>query len=306
MSAYRQSTIIRNLELRGRCLRSIRNYFEGRDYLEVETPCRIPAPAPEANIDAPATEDWFLHTSPELCMKRLLAAGCARLFQICRCFRKEERGRKHLPEFTMLEWYTAGWDYRDMMDQTADLVRAVARDLGREDALVYQGATVDLAAPWRTITVSDAFDAYGSVSMAEALATDRFDEVMGTQIEPNLGRDKPVFLYDYPASKGSLARLKKGNSQLAERFELYICGLELCNGFSELSDPLEQRKRFEEEREERRSSGKPAYPMPEVFLESLVDMPDAAGNALGVDRLLMLFADTATIDDVVAFAPEEL
>lgn len=306
MTTYRQSAIIQNLELRARFLRSIRNYFTDHGFLEVETPSRIPSPAPEANIDARATEGWFLHSSPELCMKRLLAAGYPRLFQICRCFRKEERGRKHLPEFTMLEWYAAGWDYRDMMGQTEDLIRTVAADLGMINAIAYQNQTVDIEGPWQRMAVPAAFDTYGSISMDEALSTDRFDEVMGTEIEPNLGRETPVFLYDYPASRGALSRLKNGDSRLAERFELYICGLELCNGFSELADPVEQRIRFEKEQKERRLSGKPVYPMPEAFLQSLVGMPDAGGNALGIDRLIMLFADTTVIDDVVAFTPEEL
>ena len=296
---------MQNLELRARFLRSIRNYFVDHGFLEVETPYRIPSPAPEANIDALWAEGWFLHTSPELCMKRLLAAQYPCLFQICKCFRKEERGRKHLPEFTMLEWYAAGRDYHDVMGQTEDLIRTLAADLGRK-VLLYQNEPVDLKEPWQRMTVPAAFDTYGSVSMAEALETDRFDEVMAIEIEPNLGRRIPVFLYDYPASKGALARLKKGNPRLAERFELYICGLELCNGFSELADPVEQRMRFEKEQKDRRLSGKPVYPMPEIFLESLVDMPNAGGNALGIDRLLMLFADATIIDDVVAFTPEEL
>lgn len=303
---YRQSTTIRNLELRARCLRSIRKYFTDHDFLEVETPYRIPSPAPEANIDVWEAEGWFLHASPELCMKRLLAAQYPRLFQICRCFRKEERGRKHLPEFTMLEWYAAGWDYRDMMGQTEDLIRIVADDLDIVDLLVYQDEAIDLKGPWKRITVSAAFDIYGAITIAEALSTNRFDEVMANEIEPNLGRGTPVFLYDYPSSKGSLARLKMGNPRLAERFELYICGIELCNGFSELSDSAEQKMRFEKEQKERRLSGKPVYPMPKKFLESLKDMPDSGGNALGIDRLLMLFADTTVIDDIVAFTPEEL
>jgi lysyl-tRNA synthetase class 2 len=154
--------------------------------------------------------------------------------------------------------------------------------------------------------VAQAFQRFSSMSMDQALACGRFDEVMGLEIEPQLGRPKPVFLCDYPAAQGALARLRPDNPGLAERFELYIAGLELCNAFSELTDPIEQRRRFEEQNLRRRQSGKPVYPIPEKFLAALADMPAAAGNALGVDRLVMLFADANRIDDVVAFTPEEL
>jgi lysyl-tRNA synthetase class 2 len=281
------------------------------DYLEVETPHRIPAPAPEAFIDAPASGDWFLHPSPELCMKRLMAAGFSRIFQICRCFRQQERGNKHLPEFTMLEWYTEESDYLDIMNQCEALIRFVALDNGFDSQIVYQDKAIDLHPPWQRLSVREAFETYASISMEKALlpgAFDQnlFDEVMASEIEPNLGREKPIFLYDYPASRGALARLKPKNRLLAERFELYIGGLELCNAFSELTDPDEQKIRFEKELNERRAAGRQVYPRPEKFLQSLKDMPKAAGNALGLDRLVMLFADTIRIDDVVAFTPEEL
>jgi lysyl-tRNA synthetase class 2 len=239
-------------------------------------------------------------------MKQMLAAGFPRIFQMCRCFRQHERGGRHLPELTMLEWYAAGASYLNMMTQCEELVTAVARDLGRGSALHYQGAIVDLAAPWERMTVSRAFETYAGVSVAESLEKGTFDETLALSVEPRLGNVKPLFLYDYPAPLGSLARLKPGSEHLAERFELYIRGLEICNAFSELTDASEQRVRFEKEMAQRKSSGKAVYPLPEPFLASLVNMPPAAGNALGVDRLVMLFADTALIDDVVAFTPEEL
>jgi elongation factor P--(R)-beta-lysine ligase len=303
---YRQSACLSNLRLRARILRTVRQFFTENDYLEVETPIRIPAPAPEAHIDAQPSGDWYLQTSPELCMKRLLAAGYPRIFQICKCFRSNERGRRHLPESTLLEWYTAGHDYTDMMAQCEALLTDLACGIGKQAELVYQGRRIDLARPWPRLTVAEACDRFASVSMAGALRENRFDEVMGLEIEPHLGIDKPVFLYDYPAACGALARLKPDDRRLAERFELYIGGLELCNAFSELNDPLEQRLRFEAEQKLRRSTGKSVYPMPEGFLSALQDMPAAAGNALGIDRLVMLFADTAEIDEVVAFTPEEL
>jgi len=306
MTIYRQSTIKDNLYLRARIIRSIRSFFNDGDYLEIDTPIRIPAPAPEAHIDAVAAGDQYLQTSPELCMKQLLAAGYPRIFQICKCFRQGERGRKHLPELTMLEWYHAGGDYVGLMEQCEELVRYIVRRLEGHKNLVYRNRPIELAKPWRRLPVAEAFEKYGSVTMAEALATDRFDEVMALEIEPNLGGQGPLFLYDYPARHGALARLKPGNPFLAERFELYIAGIELCNGFSELTDAAEQRDRFKNEQDLRQSLNKPLYPLPEKFLAALDDMPAAAGNALGIDRLVMLFADAGNIDDVVAFTPEEL
>ncbi len=302
----RQTAIKENLKLRARTIQAIRNFFIGNDYLEVETPFRIPAPAPEAHIDAQAAGSWFLHTSPELCMKRLLSSGYTRIFQICKCYRTKERGNRHLPEFTLLEWYNAKNDYVDLMDQCEDLVIYAARENNFEDVIRYQGAEIDLKKPWEKLTVTEAFNRYSPISMEKALAEDKFDEMIACEIEPHLGLRKPLFLYDYPASKAALAKLKDNNHMLAQRFELYIGGLELSNAFTELTDASEQRKRFEEELQSRHLSGNTVYPMPEPFLKSLKTMPDAAGIAFGIDRLVMLFADTPKIDDVVTFTPEEL
>jgi len=302
----RQIELTKNLQLRAGILQGIRNYFISNGYLEVETPYRIPAPAPETHVEVQPSGDWVLHPSPELCMKRLLAAGYSRIYQICRCWRRGERGRRHLPETTMLEWYTAGQDYRQMMDQCEALIGTLQRRISASDALSYQGHGIDLRLPWDRMTVADAFERFASISMPRALAENRFDETLGLEIEPRLGISRPVFLYDYPAQCASLARLKPDNSALAERFELYIGGLELCNAYSELTDAREQRRRFEHEAVLRNQAGKPSYPMPELFLRQLRHMPPAAGNALGVDRLVMLFADAAEIDAVVAFTPEEL
>ena len=306
MQEYRQSQLKTTLRMRAGILGAIRQFFQDRDYLEVETPVRIPAPAPEAHIDAVTSGDWFLQTSPELCMKYLLSAGYERIYQIARCFRSGERGQKHIPELTMLEWYTTGADYRVMMDQTADLVRFISRAVIGEEVLKYSGQQIDISGEWERMTVRQAFAVYGDRSLEEALQNEKFDDIMGLQIEPRLGREKPVFLYDYPARMGALARLKANDPRWAERFELYIAGLELCNGFSELTDPVEQRKRFETALSDRRELGKHTYPMPEQFLEVLADMPEATGNALGIDRLVMLITDRKKIDEVVAFVPEDL
>lgn len=296
----------KNLWLRARIIQAIRTFFINHGYLEVETPCRIPAPAPEANIDAQPAGDWYLQTSPELCMKRMLAAGHPKIFQICKCFRRHERGIKHLPELTLLEWYTAGDDYNGMMDQSEKLIRFVSRTIGAENPVTYGDCRIELNDAWERLNVAEAFHRYGSLSMEAALAADTFDEIMAFEIEPKLGIKKPVFLYDYPAACGALARLKPGDTSKVERFELYIAGLELCNAFSELTDPEEQHNRFKTENASRQQAGKSVYPMAEKFLQSLEHMPESTGNALGVDRLVMLFAGTDRIDDVVVFAPEDL
>jgi elongation factor P--(R)-beta-lysine ligase len=306
MTDPRSHRLRRNLQIRADLIHYIRRFFRDRNYLEVETPIRMPAPAPESHIDALPSEAWYLQTSPELCLKRMLSEGYPRIFQICKCFRKAERGIKHLPEFTMLEWYTAEEDYRFVMDQCEELIEFTADQMEIGSYLYYNGMRINIDRPWVRLTVSEAFDQFASVSMDQALSDGHFDELMGIEIEPNLGCLKPVFLYDYPAAMGSLARLKPEDDRYAERFELYMGGLELCNAFSELADAHEQRLRFAIEQENRQKSGKQAYPMPEKFLKSLERMPQASGNAMGIDRLVMLFTNGVTIDDVVAFVPEEL
>lgn len=294
------------LRRRSKIIREIGRFFRDRDYLEVETPVRIPAPAPEEHIDAAPSGDWFLQTSPELCMKRLIAAGYPRIFQVSKCFRAGERGRLHLPEFTMLEWYCRGGDCETLMRECEELVIFIARALDGTDTLDYRGMTIALKPPWERISVEGAFTRYAPLSMQEALEKDCFDEMMACEIEPRFGDGRPVFLYDFPVARGALARAKKTAPGLAERFELYLGGLELANAFSELTDAKEQRLRFEKAQHIRQAAGKPVYPMPEPFLSSLRCMPEAAGIALGVDRLAMLFTGSANIDEIVAFTPEML
>jgi lysyl-tRNA synthetase class 2 len=294
------------LSERARIIGEIRRFFNEEGYLEVETPLRIPAPAPESHIDPLPSSDWFLQTSPELCMKRLLAAGYGRIFQICHCWRAGERGRLHLSEFTMLEWYRTETGYFGLMDECETLIRCVAAAIGLKERVVCGGREITLHGPWERITVSEAFARYTQYTMAEALRRDLFDEIMVVDIEPHLGSDGPVFIYDYPAARGALARLKPDNPNVAERFELYIGGVELANAFTELTDPAEQRSRFLHEQETRLSLGKTVSPLPEKFLEELSHMPPAAGIALGLDRLVMLLLQASSIDEVVAFTPEEL
>ena len=287
---------------RAESLQRIRSFFIARDYLEVETPHRIPANAPEPHIDPVPSGDWTLHTSPELAMKRLLAAGHEKIFQICRVWREGELGRYHLPEFTMLEWYRSGIDYRDLMTECTALLQSII-PLG---SITRSGREIALAAPWEELTVAEAFASYAPMSLEQALETDAFEEVLTTAVEPKLGKTRPTFLTEYPAAMAALARIKPGDPRVAERFELYIDGLELANAFSELTDPHEQRKRFTADEAQRRSTGKKPYPLPENFLNELPAMPEAAGVALGLDRLVMLMTDAEKIADVVAFAPGEL
>lgn len=303
---FRLSAKQNRLRVRAEIIRALRSFFEENDFLEVETPCRIPLPIPEAHIDPVSSENAYLQTSPEICMKRMLAGGYSRIFQICRCFRNEERGKRHLGEFTMLEWYAAGSDYLDMMTFCEQMLAYAARKISGEKKIYFQGGSVDFAPPWERLSVQEAFAQYASLSPEDALISGKYDEIMAFDIEPRLGREKPVFLYDYPAACAALAKRKRDDPTLAERFELYICGMEMCNAFSELRDPEEQRMRFKADRKYRANAGKSHWPLPDAFLRDLAYMPESSGNALGIDRLVMLFTDAEKIDDVVAFTPEDL
>ncbi|MEN6319116.1 MAG: EF-P lysine aminoacylase EpmA [Syntrophaceae bacterium] len=295
-----------SLWTRAKMIHAIREFFIGRDYLEVETPNLIPELIPEHHIDAISCSDWFLHTSPELYMKRLLVAGYPRIFQICRCFRKGERGSNHLPEFTMLEWYCKDMDYKLLMKECEELIISVASTLGNGDLIHYQGNPIRLKESWEYISVQEAFASYAPMQMDEAMREDCFDEAMVCYIEPRLGLERPTFIYDYPVSGAVLAKAKTNNSTVAERFELYMGGKEIANACSELTGRDEHCIRFEKVMEYRRSAGKPEYPMPDRFLQEIDDMPEAAGIALGVDRLAMIFCDSTKIDNVVTFIPEKL
>ena len=294
------------LQTRAEMIQTIRQFFLSRDYLEVETPLRVPTQAPEAHIDPVMSEGWFLHTSPELCMKRLLAAEYERIFQFARCFRAGERGNLHIGEFTLLEWYRAGIDYGDMMDECEELFIHIAEALGRGQTVTYQGHTIALERPWERIAVREAFRRHAPLTMEAAIEAGSFDETMVSHIEPRIGRTGPTILYDYPASLAALSRIREDDPGVAERFEIYLGGLEVANAFSELTDANEQRARFAREQDHRRTMGKPPYPEPERFLAALPSMPQSSGIALGVDRLAMIFTDSDTIDDVVAFTPEML
>jgi lysyl-tRNA synthetase class 2 len=275
-------------------------------FLEVETPQRIPANAPEEHIEPFRSGDLYLHTSPELCMKRLLCRGHDRIFQISHCWRSDERGSRHIPEFTMLEWYRSHSDYQALMKDCELLLQYISESCLSTKTVCYDSVSIAMDEVFSRVSVRDAFSEHADVSMEDAVRDGSFDEVMVTRVEPALVQDKPVFLMDYPLEMAALARPKPGDPSVAERFELYAGGLELANGFSELNDPVEQRLRFQEANRRRVSNGLPELPMPEPFLDELAAMPPSAGIALGVDRLVMLFSGATQIDEVVAFTPEEL
>lgn len=295
------------LRQRAAIFQAVRSFFSSRGYLEVDTPLLLPLHIPETNIKPLSCGNLFLQSSPEMCMKILLAGDIERIFQICKCFRADERGDLHLNEFTMLEWYRKDSDYLDLMEDCEMLVRAIVNDCqtgGRQPQSANR--KISLQGPWQRLTVGEAFRKYSPVSLQEAMTGNLFDEIIASHIEPRLGWNKPTFLYDYPAPLASLARTKKNNPAVAERFELYIGGIELANGFSELTDAVEQRQRFMKERGRISAAGNPCGPMPEKFLRSIAELPPTAGIALGLDRLVMLFLGEKNLDRSVSFTSEEL
>lgn len=302
---------LQGLQRRAAFLRLVRQFFESQGFIEIDTPLRLPIAIPERHIELISAEGQYLQASPELCMKRLLARGASPIFQITHCFRKGERGRRHLEEFLLLEWYRSGCDYHQLMVDCIDLCRFLLGQWpsDRQNCATAKVAglfpNIDLQGDWERLTVDEAFHRHSPVSLGEALRTGRFDELLCEFVEPQLGLQTPSFLYDYPAELASLARRKPGAPHLAERFELYINGVELANGFSELTDQQEQRLRFGEEIAAIRESTGREVPMPEPFLRELEAMPEAAGIALGIDRLLMCAFGLASISQAVVFTPED-
>lgn len=294
------------LEQRCRIVYAMRRFFLESGFLEVQTPLRTAAPAPERHIEPFASEDRFLITSPELHMKRMLAAGYERIFQIGPVFRKGERGRRHHPEFTMIEWYRRDADYRDLQQDCRALITWICESTGRRSGFFYGETRLAVSGDWPVHTVRSAFLQWAGWDPVAAFDPERFDRDLVETVEPHLGFPLPAFLTDYPAEQAALARLKSNDPRVAERFELYWAGVELANGFSELTDPVEQRKRFLQVVEERERARAARPPMPEAFLESLERMPPrCAGIALGVDRLVMVLCGARSLDQVVAFPPEE-
>ena len=314
-----------NLRKRAKIIAGIRRFFDEKGFVEVETPLMVPQPGMEPHLEAFQTtyemRQFYLHTSPEYAMKRLLAAGFERIYQICKVFRHEPVGRMHMPEFTMLEWYRAYADYTDIMVDTEYLIAGLATDLYGESVVRTGQYAVDLTPPWERISVREAMLRYAGIRadpysdtaafirQAGHSTVDKDDppdvaffKVFLDRVEPHLGVQKPTILCDYPAPMAALAKRKYSAPDLAERFEVYIAGVELCNAFTELNDPDEQRQRLEEEIAQRVREGNPAYPIDECFLSALeYGMPPSGGIALGVDRLIMLLTGASSIGEVMAF-----
>lgn len=288
------------LELRSRVLGALRAFFAARGFVEIDPPVIVRAPAPEPYIDAIAVRQEWLRTSPELHMKRLLARGLRRIYAIGPCFRAGERTMRHREELCLLEWYRADADYRDLMLDVELLLRQAAQAAVGSDVFRYQGRGVDLGVVERR-TVREALATEAGIADADTLDDDRWSVAIGTLVEPKLGRGRLTLLTDYPISQGALACRCPHDPRTVERFEAYIEGIELANGWSELTGPEEQRARFERDRARRAEAGKATYPLDEEFLAELGKIGRAAGIALGVDRLVMLLADRAEIGDVLPF-----
>jgi elongation factor P--(R)-beta-lysine ligase len=313
--------------------KATRLFFEHYDFVEVETAILQVSPGNETHLHGFATnlikpdasiQQLYLQTSPEFSCKKLLAAGEKRIFNLARVFRNRERGALHSPEFTMLEWYRVGENYTQLMDDCADLVRVLADAAGTK-ALSYNSKTCDPYAEFERITVCEAFMRFANIDLALTFSTtqtdretladaalkknihiadddtwgDIFSRILCEYIEPNLGVGQLTILYDYPISEAALARPKPNQPQLAERFELYACGVELANAFGELTNAHEQRLRFEADMREKQRIYGESYPIDEDFLSCLAHMPEACGAALGFDRLVMLLVGAKSVDEVM-------
>jgi len=316
---WRPTATLEVLRLRARMLARIRDFFARHDVLEVETPILAGAATTDPNLQSlrcdyhgPNPRPLYLHTSPEFAMKRLLAAGSGSIYQVCKVFRDAEAGRLHNPEFTLLEWYRVGLDHQQLMDEVAALVRAALDGpaaTGPTEKLTYREAferSLGLDPHTASVAALTACARTHGVSVPDGMSNDSPDPwrdlLLTHLVETNLGRGQLTFIYDYPASQAALARVRPGNPPLAERFELYIEGIEIANGFHELADAAEQRARFTRDLATRKKQGLAAVPMDERLLTSLEHgLPDCSGVALGFDRLVMLAAGARSIQDVLAF-----
>jgi lysyl-tRNA synthetase class 2 len=322
------------LRQRAGIVAALRGWFAAAGFIEADTAALQVSPGNEAHISAFSTEitgpdgdssRLFLHSSPEFACKKLLAAGETRLFTLGHVFRNGERGPLHHPEFTMLEWYRAGEGPERAMADCAALLAAAARAAGTT-RLVWRGAECDPLAPPERMSVTQAFMLHAGVDLGATLSpsgdgsvaalavearrlglrvtaddawSDLFSKILSAFVEPRLGHGRPTLLHDYPACEAALARRKRDDPRFSERFELYACGVELANGFGELTDAAEQRRRFEAEEDERARVYGERYPIDEDFLAALALMPEASGVAMGLDRLVMLCAGARHIEQVI-------
>jgi lysyl-tRNA synthetase class 2 len=331
------------LKTRSLIVAATRDFFIAKGFTEVDTPEMVLLPGMEPNLDpfktrlmtrdfdgcATRETDAYLITSPEYAMKKLLAGGWEKIFQITKSFRNGETGgRLHNPEFTMLEWYRAFSDYRAIMEDTEQLVNSLARQFCGSEKIIFGNFRIDTSLPFERKRVSDLFEEYVGISaevltdkdaLGKAAAAkgykisdnasyeDIFYAIFLNEIEFHLGAIKPVIVFDYPAQMGALAKKSEEDPRFVERFELYVGGMELCNAFTELNDPVEQMRRLEEERRTRQKIGKDVYPVDQSFIGALrFGMPPAGGNALGIDRLVMALTNTADISNIMYFPLRDL
>ncbi len=313
---WRPSAAREQLVARARLLARVREFFADRGVLEVDTPLIVNAPVSDVHLhsarvelsaELPGTQParLFLHTSPEYAMKRLLAAGSGDIYQVCHVARALESGRVHNPEFTLLEWYRVGFSLGQLMDEVELLARELLGTAASAERLSYREAFLrELALDPFLATTAELARAAAPLGLgAQALDRDGYLELlMGALIGPRLGRDRLTFIYGYPASQAALARLDPEDARAAQRFELYARGIELANGFHELTSAAEQRARFQADNDARRRAGLPVYDLDERLLAALAHgLPDCAGVALGLDRLLMLATGADHIEQVLAF-----
>lgn len=319
---------------RGRIKAALRRWLEERDFVEVEAAILQVSPGNETHLhgfattlidDAGARHPYYLHTSPEFAAKKLLAAGEPRIFDFARVFRNRERTALHHPEFTMLEWYRAGEDYETLMSDCAALLAEAAQAAGAK-MLRWREVEADPFAEPERLTLQEAFARHAGIDLLRTVTADHdvdrdglaadateagirvaaddtwsdiFSRILSEKVEPRLGIGRATILCEYPISEAALARPKPGDPRVAERFELYACGVELANAFGELTDPAEQRRRFEADMEEKQRIYGERYPVDEDFLAALAQMPAASGIALGFDRLVMLCTHARAIEDVL-------
>lgn len=318
MSNWKPNTTLETLKCRAALVNTARQFFQDNDYLEVDTPCLSLSTTPDPNIESFSTQfnntHYFLHTSPEFPMKRLLAAGSGAIYQICKVFRKGEAGRNHNSEFTLIEWYQPGMSYRELMEQVDKLIRLLLKNklaLNETVLFTYQQAFEKFAGfnPF-TVTKQQLHTVISKNNIQlhkQTLTHDAYlDLIISVIIQPNLPKNKPVFIYDYPATQAALANIRKGEINIAERFELFINGLELANGYQELLDASEQQQRFENENKQRLAAGQQAIPIDANLIEALQQgMPVVSGVAVGLDRVLMLATGKDSIQDVIAFTTDK-
>ena len=314
---WRPSASIETLKQRAKIVQQIRQFFASKNVMEVDTPALSQATITDLHLHtfvttfnnpaSPIATTMYLQTSPEFAMKRLLCAGSGAIFQISKAFRNEEAGRNHNPEFTMLEWYQPAYDHFQLMAEMDELLSSIL-GWATADKISYQNAFKlhlecdPLSASLEELKEVASQHGYADIAAMEQDSDILLNLLFSQHVEPQIAQSRPCFVYDFPASQAALARISPTDSRVAERFELYFKGIELANGFHELSDPVEQRQRFESDNDKRRAAGLPAMPIDENLLEALSSgLPDCSGVAMGIDRLLMLALDKNSIQDVLAF-----